>query len=503
MKNFFFLLSVLCLFTVSTNSFSQSQGISYKAVGKGVATTFVTDYQSLGINSSALGWVPEYKGKRFTAGSTEFGLGIYSDSLNVDKLRSLFKTVRSQVNGNNPDTASWQEQRQYATDYLNAGIHMFANFNWGGFAYQSKRLGGFAFNVRENYLWYSRLNSNLTDILFKGKLANYFDSLTIKDLSGNIKVIPNSNSISQDTLGMVVKGTISSPLNISRISSGSQIQFQWNRSYNIGYGRKIFGKDSLFEIYAGIGARYIRSMAMFDMRSDEDGFFVYSSVSPNFNINYDSIVAMLNPSNFTQKGKFFPSVVGSGYGIDLSASAIFFGKIKVAAAVNNIGQVTYRRNVYGVKDTLIGSLEVNGLDEFNITKAVNNFLKDGGLFTLVGQDRHTVINASDFRLGASADLGRFAKIGFDFVAPFNKESPGSLTNSVFSFGGELKLAKWLEISAGYFGGGIYMKNIPFGVNFVFGDGRYEFGASSYDALSFFKKSSNSISGAFGFARVHF
>jgi hypothetical protein len=500
MKNLF-LISILSF--ISTGLFSQSQGISYKAVGKGVATTFVTDYHSLGINSSALGWGPEFKGKHCTMGSTEFGMGIYSDSLNVDKLRSLFKTVRAQVNGDNPDSASWQEQRQYATDYLNAGIHMFANFNWGGFAYQSKRLGGFAFNVRENYLWYSRLNSNLTDILFKGKLANYFDSLTIKDLSGNIKVIPNSNSISQDTLGMVVKGTISSPLNISRISSGSQIQFQWNRSYNIGYGRKIFGKDSLFEIYAGIGARYIRSMAMFDMRSDADGFYVYSSVSPNFNINYDSIVALLNPSNFTEKGKIFPSVVGSGYGIDLSASAIFFGKLRVAAAVNNIGQVTYKRNVYRVKDTLVGSLSVKGLDEYNITKAVNNFLQDGGLFTLVGEERHNLINASDFRLGASLDLGKVLKIGIDVVAPFNKELPGSLVNAVFSAGGEIKPVKWLAISAGYFGGGIYKNNMPLGINFILGEGRYEFGASSYDALSFFKNSSNSISGAFGFARAHF
>ncbi len=496
----FFLLLLLFLPTFLN---AQSQGVSYTAVGKGVATTFVNDYQSLGINSSALGWGPEYKDKHFTMGSSEFGMGIYSDSMNVEKLRSLFKTVRAQATGKNTDSASWQQQKQYASDYLNAGVSMFADFNWGGFAYQSKRFGGIAFNVRESYQWYSRMNSQLTDILFKGKLANYFDSLTIQDASGNIQVIANNDSIPQDTLDMVIKGTISVPLNISGISSGSQIKFQWNRYYNFGYGRKVFGKDSLLEIYAGIGGRYIQSMAMFDMRSDADGFFVYSSVSPNFNINYDSIVASLNPSNFTEKGKVLPSVVGTGYGFDLSASAIFFGRLKVAAAVNNIGQVTYNRNVYQVQDTLVGSLEVNGLDEYNITKAVDKFMQDGGLFKLVGQEKHTVVNASNFRLGASIDLGKIAKIGVDFVAPFNKELPGSMANAVFSAGGEVKPVKWLAISAGYFGGGIYKNNIPIGVNFSLGEGKYEFGASSYDALSFFKNSSNSISGAFGFARVHF
>ena len=152
---------------------------------------------------------------------------------------------------------------------------MFADYNWFGFSYQSKRFGGIAVNIRENYQWYSQMNSELTDILFKGKLSNYFDSLTIKDASGNISMIANNPNLSQDTLNMVVKGTISTPLMLSKISNGSDIRFQWNRYYNIGYGRKLFGKDSLFEIYGGVGGRYIQSMAMFDMVSNDDGFYVY------------------------------------------------------------------------------------------------------------------------------------------------------------------------------------------------------------------------------------
>ncbi len=79
----FFLFGVLAISKV----FAQTQGFSYSAVGKGYATTAVTDYHALGINVSSLGWGTGYKGKRFTLGMTEFGAGIYSDSLNADKLK--------------------------------------------------------------------------------------------------------------------------------------------------------------------------------------------------------------------------------------------------------------------------------------------------------------------------------------------------------------------------------------------------------------------------------
>lgn len=495
------LLSFVAALFFSNLLFSQSQGIAYPAVGKGVATTFVTDYHALGVNNSALGWKSEYEGKRFTTGATEFGFGIYSDSLNVERLKKLYKSIRSQVSGNEQEPANWAEQQDYAADYLNKGIAMFADYNWGGFAFQHEKFGGIAINVRESYQWYSKLNEDLTDILFKGKLSTYFDSLTIV-FGADTSTIANSPNLSQDTLDAVILGTISTPLNLSALSKGSEVRMVWNRFYSFGYGRKILGKDSVFVLYGGVGGRFIQSMAMFDMVSNDDGLYMYSSISPNFNIDYGAI-ANINPSNFTDRGNFLPSAVGSGYGIDLSASIILFNKLKVATAVNNIGQVTYTRNVYKVNDTLVGSLSVQGLSDYNVTQSVKEFLQDGGLFELQGIDKYTVKNAANFRLGASLDLGKIAKLGFDFVAPFDRENPGSFVNPVISIGGEIRPVKWLALSAGYFGGGIYRNNIPVGVNFSFGGGTYEVGVSSYDALSFFMDNSNSVSAAFGFARVRF
>ena len=493
-----YLLIVLFFFLQTVNA--QTQGIAYTAVGKGVATTFVTDYHSLGINSSALGWKPSVEGKKFTVGSTEFGAGIYSDSMNVDKLKKLYGAVRTQISNNDSEPANWQEQQQYAADYMRSGLTMFADYNWLGFSYQNEKFGGVAVNIRESYSWYSKLNEELTNILFKGKLADYFDSLTVV-FGADTSVIANNPNYSQDTLDAVILCTISTPLNLGQISRGSEVRLSWNRYYNFGYGRKIFGKDSLFVVYGGIGGRFIQSMAMFNMESRDDGFYMYSSITPNFDIDYGAI-ANFNPSNYSQSGAI-PTVVGNGYGFDLSASALLFNKLKVAAAVNNIGQVTYKRNVYKVNDTLVGSLAVNGLSDYDVTQSVDEFLRDGGVFELLGVEQYTLKNAANLRLGASLDIGNIASVGIDVVAPFNSSNPGSLVNPVVSIGGEIRLVKFMAISAGYFGGGIYKNNIPVGINFKLKEGMYEFGVSSYDALSFFMKESNSISAAFGFARFHF
>lgn len=477
--------------------FSQTQGIAYTAVGKGVATTFLTDYHSLGVNSSALGWGTGFDKKRFTTGSSEFGLGIYSDSLNVDRLRKLYTAVRKDIAGKEDTRADWQQQKEYAADYARAGITMDASFNWFGFSFQNEKLGGIAVSIQEQYNWYSKLNQETTELIFQGKYAQYFDSLTIA-INGDTSRIANYDGINQDTLNSVILGTISSPLDLSKITEGSELRMTWNRYYNFGYGRKILGNDSTFALYAGVGGRFIQSMAMLTLKSDGDNIQMYSSMSPFYDINYGAITSI---NDITQSGAI-PNVVGNGFGFDISASAKLFGKLKVAAAVNNIGSVTYTRNVYKVRDSILGDMRLDGLNNYNLTNATNLFLEEGGILSLESQEKYTVKNPATVRLGASIDLD-IAEVGIDVVAPFNAENPGSLVNPVYSIGGELKPLKWLRISAGYLGGGIYKHNVPLGINFILGGGTYEFGISSRDMLSFFLDNSNSVSTAFGFARFRF
>ncbi len=498
-RNMRSLLLTLAITLSGFLSISQTQGISYTAVGRGVATSFVTDYHTLGINSSALGWGNEY-GKNTTMGTTEFNLGFYSDSLNADKLKSLYRTIRNDIREENQNPDDWQQQQQNARDYLESGIAIDASCNWLGMAYYNKKLGGIAFNIGEHYNWYSQLGQQASSLIFEGRLSNYFDQLTVV-FGTDTTMIQNNGNISQDTLDAVIEGTATVPLQLSELTNGSRIKFTWNRHYNIGYGRKILGDDSTFAIYGGIGGRFIQSMAMMDVQSDENGIRAYSAFSPSYNLNYGS-VASLNPSNFTGGGAI-PKPVGTGYGLDFSASARIGGFLTLSAAVNNIGSVTYTRNVYTVNDTLVTTFNLTGLEDANVTNSVENLLEEGGLFTLEGQESYKVTNAANFRLGGHLDLWKIVKLGIDVVAPFDRDHPGSLANAVYSFGGEVRPIKWLSLSAGYFGGGIYAHNIPVGINFILGGGTYEFGISSRDALTFFLDGSNSISAAFGFARVRF
>lgn len=492
---------ILALTIISNGLFGQTQGIAYTAVGKGAATTFVTDYHSLGINSSALGWKNEFD-KKITMGTSEFGFGLYSDALTVDKLRSLYGAIRTNASGGQNSPATRQEQQQFAKDFAGSNILINANYNWFGASVQFEKFGGLALSISENYQWDSRIGQTASDLLFNGKYANAFDSLTI--VYGNDTTsIANRSTISSDTLSHVIAGTFNTPVSISSITNGTRIKAQWTRAYNFAYGRKIFGSDSTFALYGGIGGRYIQAIAMFDVESDGTTINMSSAMSPTFNINYSPGAASSGSYAGTNQSSFPPKSVGSGYGIDLSLSAKLFGKLTVAAAVNNIGKVTYTRNVYSVRDTSISRLSIEGLNTDNITQAVNAFMQNGGILNLKGEEKTSVSNPATFRFGASIKILKIVNVGFDVVAPFDNNSPGSIANPVYAFGGEVKPLKWLALSAGYFGGGLYKNNIPMGINFILGKGTYEVGVSSRDILSFFINDSNSVSMALGFARFRF
>lgn len=495
MKIFAFIFTILIGYSV----FSQTHNGAYTAIGKGVATTFLTDYQCLGINTSALGYESEYEGKEFTIGTSEIAFGMYSTALTKDKLKNLTAVIIDQAfNNNSNSNIDWAKQKEAVPQYAEQGIAINASFNWFGASYQNEKFGGIAIQVRERYNWFSQLNQETTDLVFRGQLASYFDSLTVV-FGSDTSTIANRPNISNDTLQATIEGSINNPLLLSQITQGTKIKMRWDREWNIGYARKLFGNPDKLAVYGGVSARYIQSLALFDFESDGNQIVLNSSISPTFNINYGA-AANLNPSAVAQSTRNFPEKVGQGYGFDLAASVKMAKIFTFAASVNNIGSVTYDRNVYEVKDTLLGTLSLRGLDDASITESINQLLQGNGILRLVGKKEYKIQNAATFRLGGSMKPFDKLNIGVDIVAPFDKDTPGSLQNAIISVGGDVRPLKWLQLSAGYFGGGIYKNNIPVGVNFILKNGSYEFGISSTDALTFFTKDSNSLSTAFGFVR---
>lgn len=58
----------------------------YSATGRGgVATTFVTDYQALGINPASLGYKRSFKAPKYTLGLLEINTTFYAEALSDRK----------------------------------------------------------------------------------------------------------------------------------------------------------------------------------------------------------------------------------------------------------------------------------------------------------------------------------------------------------------------------------------------------------------------------------
>jgi hypothetical protein len=491
---------ILALTALTHLGIAQTQHSAYTAIGKGVATTYLTDYQAIGINASALGWIGlNGVTKKTTMGSLEFAFGIASPELNSERLSNATNSIIDRARGNNAPL-DFQKQLDAAGDFAEAGIAINADLSYFGISYQDEKLGGIGIAVRENYNWFSQLNETTSDIVFRGQLSSIFDSLQIA-INGDTSLIANGNNISNDTLAAVIAGRLNNPILLSELTEGSSIKFNWNREFNIGYGRKILGNDSTLAIYGGVGARFIQSVAHFDFESNENGMTMTSALSPTFGILYSDPAS--NPSAVPNNNNFIPSLTGTGYGIDFAGSAILLNRIRIAAAVNNIGSVTYNRNVYTIRDTLIGEIATTGLDNYDITQSLDQLLNAGGLFNLTGTEDLVVPNSATFRFGGSMDFSKKLSAGIDIVAPFNRDIPGSIANPVLAIGGDFRPFDWLQLSTGYFGGGIYKNNIPVGINFILKEGAYEFGVASRDAISFFTDNANSLSFAMGFARFRF
>ncbi len=493
MKQLLFIGALLLTSTI----FAQNEYSAYTATGKGVSTTFLTDYHCLGINPANLGW-KKFEDKSITTGTSEFGMSIYSESLTKQDLRD---NIGAAIRNKSLDALTTEEKLAAAEGFASDFAFNF-DYNAFGFSYQNDKFGGIAIAVRSRATWNSSFNDQFSDLLFRGQTASYFDSLIYVD-GVDTTMIANSGTISTDSAGNVIGGEASIPLGLSELLNGSYWKFSLNREFHIGYGRRIIHIDSVLTLHAGIGAKYIQGIAMMDLTADEDGLQMYSAISPGFDLNYGA-AALNNPSALAQTGEeFFKSPVGTGYGFDVGVNAMLFNKIHLGASVTNVGSMTYTGNLYTVKDTLFVSYDQDGLEDINISEAPAELLEESGLLTIEGEAERTIKLPGQFRMGASIELGKFIEVGGELVAPFN-DVPGNVAEFAYGLGGEFKLLKGrVQLMAGLTGGGGYDTQMPLGINFVLGGGTYECGIASRDAFTFITANSPTVSTAFGFARVRF
>jgi hypothetical protein len=461
----------------------------FSTTGRAAATTFVTDYQAIGINPANLGWAGRWPKKKVFVGFAEASVSAYSQAFTRADLRASLL--------GNLTHLTYDQKMAAAKDIANTDFTLNFDAMSFGAAYRTDAFGGLGFQIRDRAQWYSTLNPLTSDLLFLGSTSSYFDHVVL----ANGDTLQNTGGFSQATIDQIIQGIRQNdPLTLSTLLEGTRISFNWYREYNMSYGRSIVHNDGL-DLYAGIGVKYLAGIGIIDVSSGGNGkLTAFSALSPFFDLDYGS--ASLSTNAMTVNNGIFPKPVGNGYGLDLGLSAIIKEKWKVGASVTNIGSITWKGNVYTANDALLTDLSSSGIDTYNILDGIDQFVSEDGALQWQGETSRTTPLAANMRLGAGMLLGRFAELGIDLVLPLNDE-PGSYNKPVLGFGGDLRPVQWLQLSAGVITGGDYDTKMPVGITFNVAQGTWEFGLASRDAVTFFSDHAPSVSICEGFLRFRF
>ena len=258
-------LCVTILALLSLPVLAQQELSSFTSTGRGGATTFVTDYQAVGINPANLGWTWEQEQKKVAFGFAEYTYSIHSDALSKQSLRDELGSI---LRNRTTEDFTHAEKVQAGQDFANAGLAFNVDFGSFGGAITLNKFGGLAFRINDRFQWYSQLGPQASELLFQGKTSSYFDSLIIVNGIDTSTVANDPSAYDYDTLN-VLSGFASIPQALSSVLDGTRMSLSWYREYNLSYGRKIIELDSVISLYGGIGVKYLQGMAIMDLTCRE------------------------------------------------------------------------------------------------------------------------------------------------------------------------------------------------------------------------------------------
>jgi hypothetical protein len=491
MKLHNYLCLLLVIFT-APHIQSQTEGSAFTLTGMGVATPFARDYQTLGINPGNLDITPDYD-RYGTIGMAEGGFSIYSQVFTKPELRqNVFSEEITDF--------SQSQQRDLAIEFSKGENAFDIDIMPFGLSIHTEKAGTFAFSTRERLDFYSKLGSQISEILWLGYNASYFDSLVVSTGLNQYDTIPNDPSIDPDKLNIVQGFT--NPENaqsLSELLDGTKFGFTWMREFNLGYGKRLFKSDN-FEVHGGLGLKLLIGQGMLDIVGSGGQATAFSAMSPLFNIDYDEI-ADQNPSALKEDAPPL-TPVGLGFGFDVGGVVIFKEKFILSTSVTDIGSVTWDGNVYKLKDIELLDAENSGLESANIIEQVEQLNGSDGILNWQGSESRTTKLPTTMRAGFGYDSKSFFKVGIDVVAPLS-EDLANMQSVAIAVGGEIRPLPWIHLQAGFTQGGNYGTKIPVGVYFTLGKGTYEVGVASRDLITFFRDNDPTISVAFGFLRFRF
>ncbi|SNC75000.1 hypothetical protein SAMN06265337_2654 [Hymenobacter gelipurpurascens] len=436
---------------------AQNELSNFTATGRGgVATTFATDYQAIGINPANLGRVG---GAKFAFTIGEVGAGAGSQSLTRQQLRKFI------YNTNDPLSAPDRQElaRAFASD--NA-LNMNADATTFGLAVQLPVIGGIAISNRIRSAGHVGLNQNAADLLFLGRDAPVYTSAA----AGNIPLV-------------------------SEALAGTEMQFSALNEFNLAWGTRLIDLP-LFQLSAGAGYRYIQGVGIVDIRVQPGNLQAYSAMSPVFDINYGSLTT--DPSFNLKTGNGLKPV-GKGNGFDLGLAAEVGKALRLGVSVTDIGHMEWEGNLVTGNDQPLKRLNSSGVGTYNFIKEATQIFAAGtdSLFQYqAGQTRRANL-ATKLRAGVGLRISEYFEAGLDVTMPLN-EVAGNLPNTFIGAGLDYKPVHWLRLSSGLTGGAGYGLSVPLG--FTFTTSFYEAGVSTRDVVGLVASKNPYLSVAAGFLR---
>jgi hypothetical protein len=458
------ILFIVIFLVIANVGMSQRELSSFSAAGSGIATAFLSDYQCLGINPANLGWKRNPTALHFSL--LETGVSIYSDAMKK-------KNIKQDIIFNKKTHFTTQEKITAAEEFANNKFAINADVAWLSFAYQNAKFGGIAFTVRERATFNSFFNKDFAQVVFEGYNAPYFDSLAVN--------------------GTDTTGYAKSPKSLGALANGSKVEGTWYREYVLGYGRKFFANENI-AFYAGADVKYLAGYGILDVKAENSQLSGFSALSPFLQVNY----ANSSPSQIAGKAM---KTVGSGFAFDLGATIELFQKLRIGAALNDIGSISWDGNVYEAKDTIVNGTNNQGFYSFDMINEMKGLIQDSTIMTWKGLEKRTIALPSNFRLGINYKLSERSSIGMDCYVPVNNNA-GSFDKAIIGVGGSFGIFHFLTISAGFATGGNSGFAIPVGMVFSMKDGKWEMGIASRDAITFFSQNNPTVSAAFGFLRFN-
>ena len=477
-------------------SFGQGEMSVFDATGRaGVVTTFATDYESIGINPSNLGWEPEYEDKKGAYGMAEGTYSAYSEALTKPVFREIL------TNFDDPDIFGYDQKKAAAEAFTNTPLSVNIDIMALGFAYRpSEKVGGFAFSVRERIQWYSTFNKQVSELIFLGYNADYFDIKLQLD-ADSLEIPVDTAGLDQDAISDILVKGIASPENqkmFSELFDGSSLSLSWFRELNLSYGRMLVTTEK-FKIYGGIGIKYLMGVAMAEVKVENGEFIAYSSTSPALGLDYGSASKVAQGGGISS---WIPEPVGGGFGLDIGASIVIGEKLRIGLALNDIGSITWEGNLYISEDDTLIQIEDEGLNNYNIINGAKNLVTDDGMMDWKSSVPKTVSLPMGLRAGISYKPVKQVALGADLVIPTNNTA-GSYKNTIMAAGIDVTVLKFFHLSTGFSIGGNSGANIPIGITLITGGGSYECGIASRDAVTFFTNNNPHLSLSLGFMRFRF